>query len=87
MKKEDWIRKLTSRKFWVCLAGLITGLVAFIQNPTTDSKTIGSLVLALGSMVAYIVAEGLVDAARESGDLYVVPDDYEPEEHPPEDAA
>ena len=80
MTKQDWIRKLTSRKFWIALAGLITGIVGFLQHPTTDAETITSLILALGSVVAYIIAEGLVDAARENSDAYIV----EPEEHPPE---
>ena len=80
MTKEDWIRKLTSRKFWLALAGLVTGLVGFLKNPTTDAEAITSLIMALGSVIAYIVAEGLVDAARESGDIYV----SEPEEKPPE---
>ena len=81
MKKEDWIRKLTSRKFWLALAGLITGIVGFIQHPSTDAEAITSLIMALGSVVAYIIAEGLVDAARESTTLYV----DEPEEKPPEE--
>ena len=80
MKKEDWIRKLTSRKFWLAIAGLVVGLVGFIQHPSTDAEAITSLIMALGSVVAYIIAEGLVDAARESTTLYV----DEPEEHPPE---
>lgn len=80
MKKEDWIRKLTSRKFWLAVAGLITGIVGFLKNPTTDAEVITSLILALGSLTAYIVAEGLVDASREGGDTYIV----EPEQKPPE---
>jgi hypothetical protein len=82
MTKEDWIRKLTSRKFWLALAGLVTGLVSFLQHPTTDAESITSLILALGSVVAYIIAEGLVDAAREQSNTYIV----EPEEKPPEEA-
>lgn len=81
MTKQDWIRKLTSRKFWLALAGLVTGIVGFLQHPTTDAEIITSLILALGSVVAYVIAEGLVDAAREGGDAYIV----EPEEHPPEE--
>ena len=81
MTKEDWIRKLTSRKFWLALAGLITGAVNFLKNPTTDTDAITSLILALGSVVAYVIAEGMVDAARESGDVYVAG----PEEKPPEE--
>ena len=81
MTKEDWIRKLTSRKFWLAVAGLVVGIVGFLQHPTTDGETITSLILALGSVVAYIISEGLVDAARENADTYIV----EPEEKPPED--
>ena len=82
MTKEDWIRKLTSRKFWIAVAGLITGLVGFMKNPTTDGEAITALIMALGSVVAYVIAEGLVDAARENADTYVV----EPEEKPPEES-
>lgn len=76
MSKEDWIRKLTSRKFWLALAGLITGVVEFIKHPTTDAEAITGLILALGSVVAYILAEGWIDAAREKATAYV-DDDYE----------
>ena len=80
MTKEDWIRKLASRKFWLAIAGLITGIVGFLKHPTTDAEAITSLIMALGSVVAYCIAEGMIDAARESGDIYVT----EPEEKPPE---
>lgn len=91
MTKEDWIRKLVSRKFWMALAGLVTGLVAFLQHPTTDAQAITSLIMAFGSVVAYIIAEGLVDAAHvNDDDLYeyiVDPEgvEIEPEEKPPEE--
>ena len=81
MNKQDWIRKITSRKFWLAIAGLVVGAVNFLQHSTSDAEAITSLILALGSVVAYIVAEGLVDAARENGDAYIV----EPEEKPPEE--
>lgn len=81
MTKQDWIRKLTSRKFWLALAGLVTGIVNFLKQPTTDAEAITSLILALGSVVAYIIAEGLVDAASAGADVYV----QEPDEKPPED--
>lgn len=83
MKKEDWIRKLTSRKFWLAIAGLVVGAVNFLQHPSTDAEAITSLILALGSVVAYIIAEGLVDAARESGDAYIVDQEVHPPEDPP----
>jgi len=81
MTKTDWIRKLTSRKFWLAIAGLVTGIVGFLKNPTTDTEVITGLIMALGSVVAYVIAEGIVDAARENGDQFIV----EPEEKPPEE--
>lgn len=84
MSKEDWIRKLTSRKFWLALAGLVTGIVGFVQHPTTDAQAITSLIMALGSVVAYCIAEGLIDAAHANDEMYeyIVED---PETHPPEE--
>lgn len=88
MTKEDWIRKLTSRKFWMALAGLVAGLIAFFKNPTTDANSITALIMALGSVVAYCIGEGLADAAGAqsiqtvdhlNGDYWAEPDDKPPE--------
>lgn len=57
-----WKSKLTSRKFWVAVAGLVVGVVSLL-NPGTDTSQITGVILALGSVIAYIVGEGLVDAA------------------------
>lgn len=93
MTKEDWIRKLTSRKFWLALAGLVAGLVAFFKHPTSDGEAITALIMALGSVIAYCVGEGLADAAGAHADqtiTYIMPEDLEepleePEEKPPEE--
>ncbi len=90
MTKDDIIRKLCSRKFWVAVAGLVAGLVAFFKQPTTDGETITALIMALGSVIAYCVGEGLADAAGAHSDqtiTYMTAEDWdEPEEHPPEQA-
>ena len=57
--KIDWKKKLTSRKLWVAVAGLVTGIALLC----TGSGTVEGVVMALGSVVAYIVGEGLTDAA------------------------
>lgn len=61
--KIDWKRKLTSRKFWVALTGFITPLLlAFgVANDTVTQVT--GIIMAGGTLVAYIIAEGLTDAA------------------------
>lgn len=61
MDKIDWKRKLSSRKFWAMIAGFITGLIVYIQSPEKSPEAIGALVMILGSIVAYIIGEGLAD--------------------------
>lgn len=80
MTKEDWIRKLTSRKFWMALAGFIAGVVAFIKSPSGSADAVTSLIMSFGSVVAYIVGEGLADAAGAKADVIMLPE----EENPPE---
>ena len=79
MDEINWKAKLTSRKFWLALAGLITGIIGFIRNPTTDAEAITSLIMALGSIIAYCLGEGLVDAARVKTDTIIVEQDKPPE--------
>lgn len=80
MTKDDIIRKLTSRKFWAAIVGFVTGLLIYLGKTEAETAQIGALIMSGASVVAYILGEGLIDAARESGDTYIVPD----EEHPPE---
>ena len=65
MIKIDWKRKLTSRKLWVAMAGFISGLVLIFTAGATE-ETITGAVMSLGSLVSYIVGEGLSDAARKN---------------------
>ena len=61
--KIDWKRKLTSRKLRLAVAGFITGTVLLFTNGATETNITGCI-MALGSVVAYIVGEGLTDAAN-----------------------
>ena len=63
----DWKRKLTSRKLWLAIAGFITGVVVLVSAGATE-QTITGCVMSLGSVVAYIVGEGLTDAAASKTD-------------------
>jgi hypothetical protein len=60
----DWKQKLTSRKFWAAVIGFITEiLVLFNVNDLTIGHVVG-LITAASILVAYIIGEGIVDAAR-----------------------
>ena len=56
-------RKLSSRKLWAALAGLVTGLaMAFGLDENVITQVSGAIV-SVASVVSYIVTEGKVDAA------------------------
>lgn len=61
--KIDWTRKLTSRKFWMAVAGFVTGVVVFVKSPTSSPEAITSLIMSIGTLVAYIIGEGLADSS------------------------
>lgn len=61
--KIDWTRKLTSRKFWMAVAGFVTGVVVFVNSHTSSPEAITSLIMATGTLVAYIIGEGLADSS------------------------
>ena len=73
----NWKTKLTSRKFWVALAGLVVGVIALL-GIQTDTSQITGVIMALGSVIAYIVGEGLVDAAAAGGTTVAAEKDPDP---------
>ena len=64
MTKADLIRKLTSRKLWVAVAGFVAGLIVAFDGESTTAETISGLILQGGAVVSYILAEGWADAAN-----------------------
>ena len=61
--KIDWKQKLTSRKLWMAVAGFVMGIVLLFTGGATEANIMGC-VMSLGSVVAYIVGEGLTDMAN-----------------------
>lgn len=62
--KINWKQKLTSRKFWAAVIGFVTALlVVFGVGELTIEQVVG-VITACASLIAYIIGEGLVDAAR-----------------------
>lgn len=63
MKNIDWKRKLTSRKLWLAVAGLASGLVIAFRGSAETAETVSGCVMSAASVIAYIIGEGLTDAA------------------------
>lgn len=90
MTWADFVRKVTSRKFWVAVVGFVTPLmVAFGYGEDVVTQA-AAIIMAGGTLIAYIVGEGLVDAARaetqEEGEIpgniisIISPDDEDEED-------
>lgn len=64
MTKADWMRKLSSRKFWAAAAGIAAGLAMVFGLDEDIISTVAGAVVSLSSLAAYIITEGSVDAER-----------------------
>ena len=62
--KIDWARKLTSRKFWLALANFVTMLVVAFGGSDNQATQIAGIIMAGATVIAYIIGEGLTDAAN-----------------------
>lgn len=63
----DIKRKLSSRKMWAAVVGVISGLAVVFGLDGDTISTISGAVISGASLIAYISGEAKVDAAREGG--------------------
>jgi uncharacterized membrane protein len=64
MNKIDWKSKLTSRKFWAAVIGFVTAILVAFKVDSLTIEQVVALVTAASTLIAYIIGEGIVDAAR-----------------------
>ena len=79
MEKIDWKRKLTSRKFWATVCNFVGMLILAFGGKQETAVQITEIIMAGAGVVAYIIAEGLVDAAN-AGTVELIEDDEDGEE-------
>ena len=60
----DIKRKLCSRKFWLAVVGLVSGLLMAFKVDAETVETVSGVVMAAASVIAYVIGEGLADAAN-----------------------
>ena len=60
----DWVRKLTSRKFWMAIANFVGMLIVALGGTDNQATQVTALIIAGATVIAYIIGEGLVDAAN-----------------------
>lgn len=64
--KINWKQKLTSRKFWSAVAGFIVPLLLAFGVSDSNITQVTALIMSGGSLIAYILGEGMVDAGRKT---------------------
>ena len=79
----DWKRKLTSRKLWAAICALATNLIIAFGGTQETAVQVTAIIMAGACVIAYIIGEGLVDAANAG----VVEYEYNLEEIPPDEEA
>ena len=57
----DWKRKFSSRKFWMAIALFVSGLILAFGGDQKTADTVMGVIMQGAAVIAYIVAEGLVD--------------------------
>ena len=54
-------RKLTSRKFWLAVCGFVLSIMVIYGADSQQQERVTGLITATGTLIAYIVGEGMVD--------------------------
>lgn len=62
--KIDWLRKLTSRKFWLSLASFVSMMIVAFGGADDVATQVSALIMAGASVLGYLIAEGLADSSH-----------------------
>lgn len=71
------IQKLSSRKLWMALAGVVTGVAMAFGTDSTDVEAVAGAVTTLISLMTYIITEGKVDAESVKNTIIEVQEAYD----------
>ena len=78
--KIDWVRKLSSRKLWIAIAGFVSGLIMVFGGTETMASTVSGVILQGAAVLGYLIAEGLADSAHTNDVIEVVETEIPPKE-------
>lgn len=63
MKNINWKRKLSSRKFWAAVSGVVISVMVIFGADSGEQERIAGAITSAGVLVTYILAEGAADKA------------------------
>ena len=67
MKNINWMKKLTSRKLWTAVASFVSMMIVATGGAENTATQVTAIIMAGASVIAYIIGEGLTDAAKGGG--------------------
>lgn len=59
--KIDWVRKLTSRKWWIAVASMIIAIILLFGGDQEMADKIMGTIMAVAAVFGYTLGEGLAD--------------------------
>ena len=64
MKNINWMKKLTSRKLWTAVASFVSMMIVATGGAENTATQVTAIIMVGASVIAYIIGEGLTDAAN-----------------------
>lgn len=64
MKNINLMKKLTSRKLWTAVASFVSMMIVATGGAENTATQVTAIIMAGASVIAYIIGEGLTDAAN-----------------------
>lgn len=64
----NWKSKFTSRKFWAALVSVVLCVCVIFGVDDITQEQISALIMAVATLISYILGEGFVDAAAAKND-------------------
>lgn len=64
MKKIDWVRKLTSRKWWTSIASFVSLMIVACGGAESTATQVAAIIMAGAVVVGYTIGEGLADSGN-----------------------
>lgn len=60
----DWVKKLTSRKFWLSVASFVSMMIVYCGGSENKATQTAALIMAGATVIGYVIGEGLADASN-----------------------
>lgn len=64
--KNNWVRKLTSRKLWMSVASFASMMYVALGGAESEAAQISALIMAGATVIGYVIGEGLADSGNKT---------------------